>query len=207
MMIGLARACPPFLLGVDGLSHFTRDQLVDFHGRGVRVVGAYLENLTPDYRDLIFSCEMGIAPYTMASVGEVTNATGAQRGAESVRHAVTLGVAMGCHVLIDLEDVSGDGRADHVNAFDTGLSSGGYQGMLYPGLPQSPQPLTGQELQALRPNRYMRPCNDGLPVPSRGWCVLQLKPGDVTDANGARADWFVVEHDAHGNTPTWWFPS
>lgn len=200
--IGLARPCPPFLLGVDGLAHFTRDQLFDFHGRGSRVVGAYLENLTPEYRDLILSCEMGIAPYTMASVGEVTNATGAQRGAMAVRQAVAIGVPLGCHILIDLESVSGDGCGDHVNAFETALESGGYAGMLYVGVPQ---PLTAQQLQSLRVQRYMRACSKGIPEPARTWCVMQLTPGDVSDANGARVDWLVVEQDAHGQTPTWWW--
>jgi hypothetical protein len=201
--IGVGRPCPPFTLGVDGLAHFTRDQLVDFHGRGARVVGAYLENLTPEYRDLILSCEMGIAPYTMASTGPVNNATGASRGATAVRQAVALGVPLGCHVLIDLEGVVGTECGDHVNAFDAALSSGGYSSMLYVG---APQPLTAQQLEALRPARYMRSCSFGVPEPSRGWCCLQLRPGDVTDATGARVDWLVVEQDGHGCTPTWWFP-
>jgi hypothetical protein len=209
--IGVARIAPPFIHGVDALVPFTRAQLQSFKDRfAIGAVGAYVEVMTanPAYRDLIFDMGLAIAPYSEASIGAVDGTTGAVRGAATARMLLDLGGPPGLDLLTDMEDVTGDKIQDYVNARDMAYGAEGYGTLLYVGEPL-PAGVTPQLLQVMRPHRYMRSCSKGVPEPiALKWCVLQLAPGNEVDpVLGVHVDHFVVESDALGGRPTWWYPS
>lgn len=210
-MTGIARLAPPFTRGIDALEPLTRDQLLSFKERyAITVVGAYVEVLAgrPEYRDLIFDLGLGIAPYSEASIGEVTGDMGSARGRQAAQLAQKVGVPTGCDLLIDLEDVTGDAIPEYVNNRSVAYEQvAGLGSLLYVGEPL-PAAITAQVLQSLRPPRYMRSCSLGVPEPARKWCVLQHSPGNYLDpiAN-VRIDHFTVEQDAFGGLPTWWYPT
>jgi hypothetical protein len=210
--IGTARVSFPFVHGVDALVPFTKDQLVSFKARyAIRVVGAYVETLAaqPAYRDLIFSLDLAILLYSEASIGNVDGTVGEQRGTAAAKSAQAIGAPAGIDFLIDMEDVSGPGIVDYVNARATAYEQvGGYGSLLYVGEPL-PAGITPQVLQAMRPHRYMRSCSKGVPEPiARKWCVLQHSPGDYLDPIlNIHVDHFTIEQDALGNYPTLWSPT
>lgn len=209
-MVGSARVAPPFTRGVDALMPFTRDQLLSFKERyGVTVVGAYVEILAskPEYRDLIFDLDLGIAPYSEAAVGNVDAAAGEARGVTAARLLASIGGPTGLDLLIDAEACIGD-VVGYINARAQAYErEAGYGSLLYVGEPL-PAGITPQVLQALRPSRYMRSCSLGVPEPvARKWCVLQHNPGNYLDpVLQVRVDHFTVEQDALGGLPTWWWP-
>jgi len=206
--LGVARAAPPFTRGVDALRPFQRPELESLIARyAIKVVGAYLEVLTPAYVDLLFGLGLGIAPYSEAVTGAVTAAMGTTTGARVASLALTLGCPASCDLLIDAEDMTGDVPGFVNDRHSAYGAAGGYGSLLYVGLPL-PAEVTPDVLQGLLPSRYMRSCSLSCPVPSlRKWCVLQHTPGNFLDPElGIRLDHFTVEQDALGGLPTWWWP-
>jgi hypothetical protein len=210
--VGLARVLPPFFLGFDVLQPCSDAMLSDAMGHGFRFVGRYLNNLTHDERDRIFAAGFGILPYTEApTVAPLTSATGAYYGRAMVNAAALLAMPAGVHVAIDLEDpAEGSDCAAHVNAMAAALVAGGYGAALYVG---NPQPLTGAELFALRPNRYIKAAGrvvdrfGHLAEPACDWCVLQLEPLEGETLGGVAVDIEVSKFDYEGRALTLWWPN
>ncbi len=155
MTVGVAHACPPFLLGFDVLAPASDAVLDDAFDRGLRWGGRYLNNLTPAERDRFFARGLGILPYTEAMTGEPLDAaTGVRYGVAMSARAASLEMPGGVHVGIDLESpMSGSLVGEHVNAMADALVAHKLSAALYVG---APQPLRSHELFLLKPNRYIK---------------------------------------------------
>jgi hypothetical protein len=203
---GAPRVCPPHALGVDCLTPLSDLQLASLAARGVAWIGAYVQALRedPSYLDRIFAHQLAVAPIAEGLQGALTAEMGDAYGGQVVSMLQGLFCPGGVHVTIDLEDDQGD-AAGCVNAHARRQLEAGLRAMLYVGQPCT---LTGAELQALLPDRYWRSGSLGVGVPRRQWCVLQLRPIDQVDGpTGAALDWDIVEADAEGELPVFWWPS
>lgn len=192
--------------GVDALELLHREQLIGLTlDEGVKWVGTYLGVCTPAYRDLCFDLGLGLLLIGRAITGAVTADMGHRHGADLVLCARALDAPAGMHITIDSEDQSADVVGFIDAAADELLDAGGYRSMLYMGMPC---PLTPEEAQMTRPDRYWRCGSIGIDPhqPPRKWSCIQLRPLDAPYM-GTRIDRDVIEHDAHGETPILWWPS
>jgi hypothetical protein len=203
MSVGIARACPPFLLGFDCLTPVNEEIATQAAARGLRWVGQYLEVLTPATRDLIWAHDLGIAPLTEAETSRPLSVqTGADRGALAVAQCEGLEMAPTVHVTIDLElPYGGSDCPGHVNAFSDRLLKAYFAAALYVGVPE---PLNAPQLFALRPNRYWKGGGQ-VPEPHCGWSALQLEPLEGLVLAGTRVDVNVSKLDYFGRAMTMWW--
>ena len=205
MTIGVARACPPFLLGFDVLSAVSEAMLREATARGFKWCGRYLETMTGAERDLIFRYGFGILPYTEAMIRVPLSAAGGRaRGVSACARADALEAPPAVHVGIDLElPAAGSDVAGYVDAFADALVSQARGAALYVG---DPQPLSGPELFDLLPNRYIK--GGGAVVePTCGGAALQLEPLDGLSLAGVAVDVEVSKHDYEGRALIMWWPS
>jgi hypothetical protein len=209
-MIGVARQCSPFTLGLDSLAPCpSKETAAAFRADGYRYWGRYLDagenSLTEAERDRLFASDMAILPLTVAPADKLSASFGSLRAAAIARQLAILGCPPGVHVVLDLEAVNPASSPidvmTYVNAFDAMLIRGGHPTLLYVG---ADQPLTAAQLYTLDPSRYMRSISL-VPEPACGWCILQLTPGNQT-RHGVRIDMSIVQADYRGRLPTFWWP-
>lgn len=203
--VGVPRACAPFVLGFDVLQPVTEALLQEATAKSFKWAGRYLETLTGAERDLLFRYGFGILPYTEAMIHSPLSAvTGESRGVLACDWAEQLGVPSLVHVAIDLElPATGSDVAAHVNAMSDRLLAKNRGAALYVGVPQ---PLSGAELFALRPNRYIKG-GGRAEEPTCGWAALQLEPLEGITLGGIAVDVEVSKLDYEGRALTMWWPT
>jgi hypothetical protein len=212
MTVGVARAAAPFLLGFDVLAPPTEGMLQAATARGMRFCGAYLDTLTAATRDRIFHYGFGILPYTAALVHEpLSILTGRARGVWANERAAALEMPTSVHVGIDLElPAAGSDCGGHVDAMAVTLQAAQRGAALYVGVPQ---PLTGRQLFALLPDRYIKGAGrvvdaaDNLAEPGCGWAALQLEPVEGLLLAGVKVDVEVTKIDYEGRALVLWWPN
>jgi hypothetical protein len=207
-MSGVARAADPFMMGVDSLSPVPSLEVAQaMRAKGYSYWGRYLQNLTTEERDLLFSAGFAIWLISEARIHDLSADTGASDGRLSGQRAMMLGVPPKVHLTIDSEDLPGVDTAtaaayDDANA--AALESMGYDAMLYVG---AGQPLNATQLYALEHvDRYARGGSAGIPEPGCGFTLIQLYPLDQT-IGGMRVDVSVIQSDFRRRTPVLWYPS
>ena len=205
MTIGVARPCPPFYLGFDVLEPVTAAMLDDAIAHGCRWVGRYLNDLSSAEVARIFARGLGLLLYTEAMTSSpLSAATGHAYGVKAGAWAGALGVPPRVHVAIDLEDPAPASECGaHVNAMAGALLGDALGAALYIGVPQ---PLTGPELFALLPDRYIKGGGRAT-VPTCGWAALQLEPLEGLRFGGAPVDIEVTKLDDMGRALVLWWPA
>ena len=203
-MIGVARAADPFLLGFDVEEPTTPAMLAAARGRGFAWVGRYLNNLSAEELGSIFAANLGVLPYTWAMTHEpLSAAAGTEYGAHMAAIARGLGCPEGVHIAIDLEaPPPGSACGPHVNAMADSLRWAQFGAALYVGVPQ---PLSGPELFALKPDRYIKG-GGRASEPSCSWAALQLEPLARLELAGAPVDVAVTKEDYEGRSLVLWWP-
>ena len=205
-MTGIARACPLFTRLADTLSPISSAGALALKNAGIGAVGRYLENLTLFERDNLFAAGLGILPLSQAPVAPLTADYARTRAASVLRHAASLEVPHGVHVMIDLEGQHSS-HADSV-AYDEELSAeiaaAGYVTLAYIG---AGQPLTGSELFMLPDvHLYWRGGSLDMPEPNCGFAIWQIPPLEQTVA-GVNVDMNITGSDGRGRRPILWWPS
>lgn len=160
----------------------------------------YLGDLTQAEAEIVTSSGLALMVVTHPRGGPVDADYGKLDGQHAVQRAQAAGIPTGATVFLDLEAWTGDG-AGYVNAWSAVVKAAGLIPGLYVGAAGA-TPLTGPELYALASERYWRSISRvAVPEPCE-FCLLQLRPGDVTLA-GLLVDIDVVERDLEGRVPTW----
>jgi hypothetical protein len=204
VIVGVARACPPFTLGFDVFEPVTEVMLQEATAKGLKFAGRYLENLTVAEVGLLFRYGFGILPYTEAMTKTpLSVATGLARG----ELACAQGDGVGCpplvHIGIDLElPAEGSDCEGHIDAMSDALLAKNRGAALYVG---DPQPLTGSQLFQRRPNRYIKG-GGRVAEPLCGWAALQLEPLEGMILAGVKVDVEVSKLDYQGRALVLWWP-
>lgn len=199
--------------GVDSLPFSqagTRQQAIALADNGIDFFVGYLGAMSPERLAHVLLAGLGFMPVTFA--GEYFDGA-----ADELAQLQALGIPPGCTVWLDLEgDKSFKWPAADlirlINEWATKLAAAGYQPGLYIG---SPQPLTGDELSALKVVRYWK-------APSRigdrtgkiwdgpsgiGHCMFQMWPQMMWRSTGVFVDVNIIGQDYRGRVPSWVVPS
>jgi hypothetical protein len=120
-------------------------------------------------------------------------------GTHAVQRLRDLGIPNGVTVWCDIEgtDLYAAEIISRVNVWANTLQTAGYEAGMYVG---AGCPLTPNQLTNLAVTRYWHSCSRAL-EPSRGYCMVQLRPDDVFVA-GVKVDVDVVQVDYYGDVPT-----
>jgi hypothetical protein len=207
-MSGIARSAAPFMMGLDSLQPVTSIDVANaMRAKGFSYWGRYLQNLTADERDLLFAAGFAIWLISEARIANLSDTSGMSDGLLNARRALALGAPPKVHITIDSEatpeGTSAETVIEYNNANASGITTMGYDAMLYVG---AGQPLDGHALYSLKADRYARGGSAGIPEPGCGFTLVQLYPLDQT-IEGMRVDVSVIQADYRGRTPVLWYPS
>lgn len=205
-MVGFAKPCPPFSLGVDCLAPMSASTAKAFAALGVKWVGRYLENLTADEVTGIHAAGLAIALLIEGRTHDLGAALGNQVGMAAATKAMALGVPPGVNMTVDIEETGNAAAADvaaYANEVGAVLKRYGYAGSCYPG---AGLPFNAQQLYALALGPYWRGGSLGIPEPACGFAILQLFPLDQV-VEGQRVDFSVSQKDFRGRSMTMWWPA
>ena len=172
---------------------------------GVAGVAVYLGVVNADRVRLLLEVGLGVFPVTLA--GEYNDGAN-----DEVAQLRALGLPAGIHVFLDMEGLAAY-KTDppvlisKVNAWADTVRAAGYRPALYVG---NPQPLTSQELWALRVELYWRgqgrtvDRNNVLAEPwGCGWAVTQMFPSRSIGTPPVWVDMNMVGQDYKGRLPVW----
>lgn len=186
----------------------TAQQAAALAASGVDGFIGYLGCMTAARLQSVLNAGMAFMPVTIA--GEYND--GPQ---DEVGQLRALGLPYGCTVWLDLEGMtawSTDPKVliGKIDAWADGIAAAGYMPGLYVG---APQPLTGDELYALRVKRYwlgQGRCVDRYgkdAYPKCGWCLRQDWHGQTNGLvwrdTGILVDTNAVQCDHMGRLPAW----
>lgn len=180
----------------------------DVQAKALRASGAdavvgYLGVINAARVGYVLAAGMAFIPVTLA--GEYNDGPN-----DEIAQLAALGLPKGTTVFLDLEGMAAykTNPAEliaKVNAWADAVTSAGYVAGLYVGVPQ---PLTSEELYALRVQRYwrgqgsVRDRNNALAEPSGcGWCMTQMYPSHFR--GGVWVDVNMVGQDYKGRVPSW----
>lgn len=132
-------------------------------------------------------------------------------GALAVASLKALGIPAGVTVWLDLEgrkifDTAAPVLIAAIDAWSNAVIMAGYMPGIYVG---SPQPLTSEELFALKSVRYWNALSresdrfGKLAEPSCGWCMWQMNPSIVWRDTGVLIDINILGADFKGRVPSW----
>lgn len=172
---------------------------------GFHFVVRYLGGMTREELERIVCSGLGVMPvtYSRGAGWTPTGELGEQDGDKAVGQLHTLGMPEGVTVWLDLEGCAGpaDKAAAWVNAWSLVVKSAGYQPGLYVGA--QPGGLDSEALWRLPyTTRYWRSCSRVPEPATRGFCMAQLRPPNIT-LGPLKVDVDVVEADFRGGLPTW----
>lgn len=169
---------------------------------GVVALAGYLGAMNPTRLKYLLDAGLGYVPVTFA--GEYEDGPN-----DEVSQLKALGIPPGTTVFLDLEGMKAF-KSDpgmliaKINDWATAILAAGYVPSLYVGVPQ---PLSSEELYALKVQRYwrgqgsVRDRNNKLAEPSGcGWCMTQMFPS-ITRGN-TWVDCNMVGQDYRGRVPT-----
>ncbi len=181
----------------------TQSQATALRASGVDAVVGYLGVINAARVAFVLSAGLAFIPVTLA--GEYNDGPN-----DEAMQLQALGIPAGTTVFLDLEGLAAF-KADPValiakiNAWADGIAAAGYVPGLYVGVPQ---PLTSQELYALRVQRYwrgqgsVRDRNNALAEPAGcGWCMTQMYPSITRGETWV--DCNMIGQDYKGRVPTW----
>ena len=153
----------------------------------------------------LFAEGLGIAPLTEAITGSpLTEALGAQVGAQRALQLTGLGCPPGVHLWTDHEaPAAGSQSIPYLAARAQATISHGFGPGLYGG---EPIDLDGAQMYALAFTRYFRG-GGAVPEPRCGFTVFQLPPLDQVMFGGQRVDVDIIAEDFEGRTPVLWWPA
>lgn len=185
------------VMGIDTLSTISGADSARLVAQGMKFRIGYIDHVTPEELGAQLDAGLPFSPVTYALEFDP---------AHTVARLEALAIPKGVTVWLDVEGVqiAPDALIAKINAWSAAVEAGGWQPGLYVG---AGCPLTSSELSALRSVRYMQGCSrlldrNGAPqVPSRGYCVIQLRPDDVMLA-GVKVDVDVTQADYRGDLPT-----
>lgn len=217
MTIGVARPAPPFLLGFDVLDRLPLAVLRGFRQAHFLWIGRYLETLTDDEVQDIFSAGLSIHPLTEAVVGTPLDSNlGAQRAAFEVGRARDRGIPETVHLTVDFEAPEGtrEGCLDYLRSATGGIAASAYGASVYVA---PPQPLSGVDLFSLQDTHMYWAGAGVVPELACGYGIRQLLPlewlapwASVLDDEGQvrhyPVDGDVISADRHGRLPVLWSP-
>jgi len=170
---------------------------------GVDAVAGYLGVINAARVAHILDAGMAYVPVTLA--GEYADGPN-----DEIAQLKALGIPLGVTVFLDLEGMKAF-RTDPValigkiNEWALAVAVAGYVPGLYVGVPQ---PLTSDELWALKVQRYwrgqgsIRDRNNALAEPTGcGWCMTQMFPSYTRGNTWVDAN--MIGADYKGRMPTW----
>lgn len=190
--------------GVDSLPFSqggTADQAKALKASGVEFFVGYLGAMTSARLKSVLDAGLAFMAVTFAAAFD---------GPNTVKQCKALGLPPGCTVWLDVEGknvwaMNPQELISEINAWADAVIAGGYQPGLYIG---SPQPLTGDEIYALRVVRYWKAPSriidrngkvwDG---PGCGFCAYQLWPSRTWA--GVWVDVNFIQQDFRGRVPSW----
>jgi hypothetical protein len=194
-------AAPPGSKGFDTVAAMTGPLLKRLQALGYTWVARYLGDLSADELTVICGSGYGCLLVQHAHAGGWAGSTllGTQDGQRAVADARRAGVPAGATLFSDLEGTAGDAAATTAwaTAWATAVTTAGYVAGLYVG---DRCVLDAAQIYALPHTHYWR-SGSAVPEPACSWCVLQLRPLDVTEL-GVRIDRDVIDEDLRGRTPT-----
>lgn len=174
----------------DTLLTLTKADCINLVGKNVCVRAGYIDHVTP--QELADQTSVGIAfmPVTYALEFDASRA---------IARLQALGIPTGVTVWLDVEGMNLDPMTTivKIDAWANAIAAAGYEAGLYVG---AGCPLTSTQLSWLAVTRYWHSCSIAL-EPGRGYCVIQLRPNDVTIA-GRDVDINVIQPDYRGDLPT-----
>lgn len=191
--------------GVDSLPFSqggTTAQAEALAASGIEFFVGYLGVINGARLKRLLDAGVAFMPVTLAS---------AYNGATSVAQCKALGLPSGTTVWLDLEgkaayDTPAPALIAKINAWADAVKAAGYEPGLYVG---SPQPLTSEELYALRVVRYWNALsresdrNGKLAEPRCGWCMWQMNDSVIWKGTGVFVDVNMIGKDFQGRLPTW----
>ncbi len=175
-------------------------QAIDLKSHGIDGLFGYLGCINNERLRYVLDAGLGFCPVTLAAAYNGKNAVSQCRG---------LGLPAGTTVFLDVEgkparDTPAAELMRKVNDWANDVAAAGYQPGVYFGVPQ---PLTSQQMHALRVVRYwhgMGRITDrqgNLAEPLNGWCVTQMYPS--VDWAGVWVDVNIVGQDYKKRVPNW----
>jgi len=201
----------PGARGVDSLPFSqggTAAQAIALRASGVEFFVGYLGAMNPARLKYVLDAGLAFMPVTFA--GEYKDGA-----LDEIRQLKALGIPSGATVWLDLEglDAWNMNPAELmrlINAWGTDIKNAGYVPGLYVG---APQPLTSDELYALKVYRYwlgIGRCvdrNGKDAYPKCGWCMRQdwhgQKNGMLWKNTGVFVDTNGLQCDHSGRLPAW----
>lgn len=192
--------------GVDSLplsQSVTLEQAVALKASGIDFFVGYLGVLNRSRLGNILAAGIAFMPVTLAG--------SSFDGPLAVAQCSALGLPPGCTVWVDLEgkavfDMNPLELIGRVNAWADTIRAAGFMPGLYVG---SPQPLTSEELWALRVVRYWNALSresdrrGALAEPKGGWCMWQMNPSIEWRDTEAFVDVNMIGQDFLGRVPSW----
>jgi hypothetical protein len=181
----------------------TAAQAIALKAAGLDFFVGYLGGCSPVLVDVVIGAGLAFMPVTFANAFD---------GETAAKQCVTLGLAEGTTVWLDLEGASLlnmpiDQLKSDINTWSASITAAGFQPGLYIG---SPQPFTGPELYALASKRYWKApsriidrAGEAWDGPSCGFCCFQLYPSRAWRSTGVFCDVDVISQDFEGRVPTW----
>ncbi len=180
----------------------TETQARALRASGVDGLVGYLGCMSASRLAHVLDAGLAYIPVTLA--GEYNDGP-----ADELGQLAALGIPRGATVFLDMEGMAAF-KADpptliaKVNAWADGIAAAGFIPGLYVGVPQ---PLTSEELYALRVSRYwrgqgsIRDRHSALAEPTCGWCMTQAYPSVTW--GGVLVDVNMVSQDYRARVPSW----
>lgn len=181
----------------------TLEQAKALRASGVDALVGYLGVINATRVGHLHAAGLAFMPVTLA--GEYEDGP-----ADEIGQLRALGIPPGASVWLDLEGMKAfkSNPAELIaksNAWADPIAAASYMPCLYVGVPQ---PLTSDELYALRVKRYWRGQGsvrdrfNALAEPTRcGWCMTQMFPS--YHRGGAWVDSNMIGQDYQARTPAW----
>jgi hypothetical protein len=191
--------------GIDSLAFSeggTAQQANDLARDGIDFFVGYLGAINQERLAYLLAAGIAFMPCTFANKFD---------GDKAVAQCRALGLPLGVTVWLDLEgksifDTASATLIAAINAWATAILAAGFQPGLYVG---SPQPLTSEELYALKVTRYWNALSresdrrGALAEPKCGWCMWQMNPSRVWRSTGVFVDVNMIGADFQGRVPNW----
>lgn len=183
----------------------TAAQAAGLRAAGVHAVAGYLGAMNRTRLAFILAAGMAYIPVTFA--GEYND--GPQ---DEIGQLQALGIPQGASVFLDLEGLKAfrENPAElisKINAWADAIAAAGYIPCLYVGVPQ---PLTSDELWALRVRGYwrgqgsIRDRSNALAEPRGcGWMMTQMFPSRNLGTPATWVDCNMIGADYKGRVPSW----
>ena len=183
-------------LGVDTLATLTGAQCAALMAAGATFRGGYIEHVSPAELAAQLDAGLPFMPITYANDFDP---------AATNYHLTRLALPVGCMVWLDVEGVTLS-CSDLIHAIDGWAASVQQSGRIAGLYVGAQSLLTSSELTKLLVTRYWHGCSRVVDrfnqpsEPARGWCVVQLRPGNTMLA-GVLVDVDAAQEDYEGDVP------